>query len=444
MDNKSTTKRMIGAVVLVLIAALLLAWLLKGKNRTVEQKDLIAEQAQDASPILGFPGVNKDGQALVDGQQLDPAAQQAALQGGATQEYALGQVAGTGAATDAAAQQQAQNVLNGQAADGSTPIGTADGSAAAAAGAGAAGIGAAVTGAVSGAVEAGKEAVQGLASQLKPDTTGFQVRDSNGEVRQVVADGKVEPGIGSMGATDVAANGKQAAGAGADAANQAAAGAGAEATKQAQAAAGAATQPAAGAATQQAAAAGTAAQAGEKAKPVPAVVAANKDRPAIAGGELKLANNPRLVNERPVPPPAAQVAAASRQAAADRERQAAARVEAERAAARAAAAKKDEDKAKTASAAGAGSAAGEAAGSAGYVIQVLATSDKGKADGIKQTISVDGYPAFVTSAKVDGKTVYRVRVGTYPGKGDAAAVQARMKARYAQNQYVQNSFVTKN
>lgn len=32
MDNASTTKRMIGAVVLVLIASLLLAWLLKGEN----------------------------------------------------------------------------------------------------------------------------------------------------------------------------------------------------------------------------------------------------------------------------------------------------------------------------------------------------------------------------------------------------------------------------
>jgi len=79
-----------------------------------------------------------------------------------------------------------------------------------------------------------------------------------------------------------------------------------------------------------------------------------------------------------------------------------------------------------------------------YVIQVLATSDKGKADEIKTTMSGEGYPVFVARAKVDGKTVYRVRVGTYPGKGDAAAVQARMKARYAQNQYVQNSFVTKN
>ena len=40
MDNKATTKRMIGAVVLVLVAALLLAWLLKGKNRDLQNANL--------------------------------------------------------------------------------------------------------------------------------------------------------------------------------------------------------------------------------------------------------------------------------------------------------------------------------------------------------------------------------------------------------------------
>ncbi len=56
MDNKATTKRMIGAVVLVLVAALLLAWLLKGKNRDGQQ-DMAMNQTSDTKPILGFPGV---------------------------------------------------------------------------------------------------------------------------------------------------------------------------------------------------------------------------------------------------------------------------------------------------------------------------------------------------------------------------------------------------
>ncbi|MFN3785571.1 MAG: hypothetical protein ACK4RS_01910, partial [Thiothrix sp.] len=54
MDNKATTKRMIGAVVLVLVAALLLAWLLKGKNRDSQQQSLALNQPTAASPILGL------------------------------------------------------------------------------------------------------------------------------------------------------------------------------------------------------------------------------------------------------------------------------------------------------------------------------------------------------------------------------------------------------
>lgn len=83
MDNKATTKRMIGAVVLVLVAALLLAWLLKGKNR--EGQDMAMQQTADTKPILGFPGavdgtqkpllVGEDPNAAQTAQQtLDPAA----------------------------------------------------------------------------------------------------------------------------------------------------------------------------------------------------------------------------------------------------------------------------------------------------------------------------------------------------------------------------------
>ena len=61
MDNKATTKRMIGAVVLVLVAALLLAWLLKGKNRDGQQ-DMAMNQASETKPILGFPGVGDEAQ----------------------------------------------------------------------------------------------------------------------------------------------------------------------------------------------------------------------------------------------------------------------------------------------------------------------------------------------------------------------------------------------
>lgn len=421
MDNKSTTKRMIGAVVLVLIAALLLAWLLKGKNRPAEQKDLIAEQTQESTPILGFPGVKEENAQKGEGNlaaagsaTTDPAA-------GTNQEYAIGSTnagAGTAAAsttTDPAAQQQAQSVLGAQDPNASMPIADPNSSNAQAgasstaandqgssAGAGAV---AAATGAVAGAVESGKQAVQGMTSQMQSDTTGFQIRDpQKGEVREVVENGQKQTGVGNMGANATVAT--------ANNADKAASG---ESTKTVSNNETATKVPASGSNT----ASNKTASSGSNS----AGNASTKDRPAVASGDLK-PENPRLVNERPVPAPAAQprnTTSANRPAT----------VEHVTTTSRPA-----EKPAPTVTAVN--------SSASGYVIQVLATSDKAKADDIKTTMTAEGYPVFVASAKVDGKTVYRVRVGTYPGKGDAAAVQARMKARYAQNQYVQNSFVTKN
>ncbi|TXH70090.1 MAG: SPOR domain-containing protein [Thiothrix sp.] len=421
MDNKSTTKRMIGAVVLVLIAALLLAWLLKGKNRPAEQKDLIAEQTQESTPILGFPGVKEENAQNGEGNlatassgTTDPAAQ-----AGANQEYAIGSTnagasstnatGGTLAATDPAAQQQAQGVLGTQDPNASMPIADPNSTAAQAgtnagteqsAGAGAL---AAATGAVAGAVEAGKQAVQGMTSQVQNDTTGFQVRDpQKGEVREVVENGQKQPGVGSMGANATVAGGNNAG----------------------KAASSESTKAASGNETAKVVASGGASSSTTKPANTTSANASTKDRPVVASNDLK-PENPRLVNERPVPAPASQ----PRNTANATGRPATV----ERATTTSRSAEKPVPTVTAAS-----------ANASGYVIQVLATSDKGKADEIKTTMSGEGYPVFVASAKVDGKTVYRVRVGTYPGKGDAAAVQARMKARYAQNQYVQNSFVTKN
>ncbi len=361
MDNKSTTKRMIGAVVLVLIAALLLAWLLKGKNKSMDQQELIAEQTQEAAPILGFPGVNKEG----ENAQVADATQEA------TQEYAIG------SAEDPNAQQAAQGVLD-QAATQTADAGK--------------GVGATVAGAVGGAVTAGKEVVLDLNAKMEQNnTTGFDVRDSNGEVRQVVADGKAEAGVGSMGANEVSTDGK-------------------------------------GKVADQTVAATTTTDA----KATQATTS-NKDTQQsvnVAAGDLNQGKvaNPKLVNEKPVPPPATQRSASSSTNSSSGSQSVSA----------------SSSSSSRSSASSAQDATVGAAGRSGYVIQVLATSSKGKADGVRQSIAVDGYPAFVAQAKVDGKMVYRVRVGTYPGKGDASSVQNKMKARYAQNQYVQNSFVTEN
>lgn len=427
MDNKSTTKRMIGAVVLVLIAALLLAWLLKGKNRPAEQKDLIAEQTQESTPILGFPGVKEENAQNGEGS-LAAAAGSATTDtaAGTNQEYAIGTNAGAGTAaaggastaTDPAAQQQAQSVLGAQDPNTSMPIADPN-SSNAQAGAGAttandqgssagAGAIAAATGAVAGAVESGKQAVQGVTSQMQSDTTGFQIRDpQKGEVREVVENGQKQPGVGNMGANATVA-----------ATNNAGKATSGESAKTVGSSETATKVPASGSSTTSTTSNKTASSSSNSAGS-----ASTKDRPAVSPGDLK-PENPRLVNERPVPAPAVQprnTASTNRPAT----------VEHVTTTSRPA-----EKPAPTVTAVN--------SAASGYVIQVLATSDKAKADDIKTTMSAEGYPVFVASAKVDGKTVYRVRVGTYPGKGDAAAVQARMKARYAQNQYVQNSFVTKN
>ncbi|WP_020396216.1 SPOR domain-containing protein [Thiolinea disciformis] len=400
MDNKATTKRMIGAVVLVLIAALLLAWLLKGKNRSLEQRDLIAEQTKGAAPILGFPGVNQGtGTTLASNQgQLvpsDSANQEApiGIDSGAAQK--AGATTGTDAASTIASTDPNANLSN-------------------------------------------------------KDTAAkdFNVRDNGREVRPVVENGKPAAGVGSMGANEIASASNAKTGAKTPAA-------------QLESAPIAATQPEpvnntnANSTTQTlklppaAAPAETVAVApppapdtnssarapSESVVPTPADTGSNNaNRTAVANRDRPVANNqdelkpvpartpnPRLVNERPVPPPVSQprtvASAAPRPAPAP---------------------------AVTTRPAAPTPAPAAASTGGGYVVQLLATSNKAKADDIRRAMSADGYPVFITQANVDGKPVYRVRVGSYPGKGDAAAIQGRMKSRYGQNQYVQNSFVTRN
>jgi serine/threonine protein kinase len=77
-----------------------------------------------------------------------------------------------------------------------------------------------------------------------------------------------------------------------------------------------------------------------------------------------------------------------------------------------------------------------------YAIQLLATSDKAKADSVARTFWGEGYKTYVNTVKVNGKNVYRSVAGGYTSKEAASAAQARMKHRYSQNRDVQNSFVT--
>lgn len=65
----------------------------------------------------------------------------------------------------------------------------------------------------------------------------------------------------------------------------------------------------------------------------------------------------------------------------------------------------------------------------GWIVQVRSTPDKSSADSLQAALAVAGFPAFVVSAEVSGETYYRVRVGRYGSRDDAALVEAALKTR---------------
>jgi len=77
----------------------------------------------------------------------------------------------------------------------------------------------------------------------------------------------------------------------------------------------------------------------------------------------------------------------------------------------------------------------------GYAIQLLATSSSTRANNLKNVMAGEGYPAYVTKTKQNGKTLYRVRIGQYPTKSKAVTAQAAMKRRYKKNTNVNRSAV---
>lgn len=362
MDNKATTKRMIGAVVLVLVAALLLAWLLKGKNRDTQH--MAMNQATETKPILGFQGLggdeqkpaltNEDPNALQPGQDLSSINPQ---------------------------NQQGGN-LDTLPAD-KVPLAT--------------------------------------------NGVDFSVRPSQpqNEVRQIVdTDGKVKDGEGSMGTGEATPLSIPPQG---------------QATATTQK-----TTKENGAVVDTTTVTTTTTTASQQDKPVSKSVS-NAD---------KKTSQAVLVNENPVPK-----ADWTETAKAKSERLAAEKAaEAERAAAKSAAEKAAAEKSRQLAAAktetkpeakvekastGTPATATAEEGTGKFAIQVMASADKAKADAVAKPLSTDGNTVAVAEGKVDGKTIYRVRIGSFDTREDAVAAQTKMKVRYAQNQYVQNSFVTR-
>lgn len=145
-------------------------------------------------------------------------------------------------------------------------------------------------------------------------------------------------------------------------------------------------------------------------------------------------SNAKLVGEKKLPPVGAKVAASSTSSSK--------KIASSRNSQPAAASKKKQIVATTKKQAAPAAAA--PTGRNKYVVQLLATSNSGKANSLRNTMMKEGYAAFVSTAKSGGKTLYRVRVGGFAGKSAAIQKQNAMKRRYRQNQFVQSSIVVRN
>ena len=332
MDNKATTKRMIGAVVLVLVAALLLAWLLKGKNR--ESQEMAVNQTAETKPIIGFPGVEEQKPGLVN-ENPNTVSQ-------------LGQ--NTVQGTNDLGQQN----LN-----------------------------------LEGSVNAQVVNPNGTDLSVRPNTTA---------------------GTGSVGTGDASSTTTTAA---QTSGSVAATGAGVGSV-------------------------------GSSSSSSIDVNASAKDQPKSESksetSETHKKSTAVLVGERPVPKAESEESAREKAAA---KKEASEKAAAEKAAAEKskelAAANKEKTTAET-NKPDAGASTGSAV--TGYAIQLMASADKAKAEAVAKPLVAEGYKVAVAEVKVDGKTIYRVRIGGYPTKEEAVAAQAKLKARYTQNPDVQNSFVT--
>ena len=74
-----------------------------------------------------------------------------------------------------------------------------------------------------------------------------------------------------------------------------------------------------------------------------------------------------------------------------------------------------------------------------WTLQVAASRSRATADNLAAELKKRGYPAYVTSGRLNQKTFYRVRVGTYGTRQGAMAVLQRLKA----SDY-KNAMITRN
>jgi cell division septation protein DedD len=71
-------------------------------------------------------------------------------------------------------------------------------------------------------------------------------------------------------------------------------------------------------------------------------------------------------------------------------------------------------------------ASSEPAGN-GFVVQVAAVNDRREAETIATRLAGKGYPSFVTTPPNGAARMFRVRIGKYPTRREAAAIAARLQ-----------------
>ena len=78
----------------------------------------------------------------------------------------------------------------------------------------------------------------------------------------------------------------------------------------------------------------------------------------------------------------------------------------------------------------------DAAGPAKFTLQLSAFQDQAEADAFLATVKAAGYAAYVTSADVDGKKFFRVRLGKYATYEDAVAAKGEFEKKVPKIAYV--------
>jgi cell division septation protein DedD len=77
--------------------------------------------------------------------------------------------------------------------------------------------------------------------------------------------------------------------------------------------------------------------------------------------------------------------------------------------------------------------------SGAYALQVVALADRSDAQAYSKRLKSKGYPAFVDSARVNGKVVFRVKVGNYGSRDKAKQVASKLEAEVGRGVLVQRA-----